>query len=99
MNIYVGNLAHALTDADLRAVFSNFGDVQSVRIIYDKTSGRSRGFGFVEMSDDNEAEAAMAALGETDLQGRKLRLGKAESKGAKPDPNGSDNKTEEFGDE
>ena len=99
MNIYVGNLAHALTDADLRAAFSAFGDVKSARIIYDKTSGRSRGFGFVEMSDDHEAEAAMAALGQTELQGRRLRLGKAESKWVKPDPDANDHQTKEIGDE
>ena len=99
MNIYVGNLAHALTDADLRAAFSTFGKVKSARIIYDKKNGRSRGFGFVEMSDDIEGEAAMVALGQTELQGRKPRLGKAESKWVKPDANRKDNQTEEVGDE
>lgn len=78
MNIYVANLAYGLTDADLRAAFAPFGGVESARIIYDQASGRSRGFGFVEMTSRSEAEAAIVALGQTELQGRKLRLSEAE---------------------
>jgi len=80
VNIYVANLAYGLTDADLRAVFTPFGDVESARIIYDQVSGRSRGFGFVEMASRGEAEAAIVALGQTDLQGRKLRLSEAQNR-------------------
>ncbi len=72
MNIYVANLAYGLTDADLRAAFVPFGEVESARIIYDQATGRSRGFGFVEMTNRVEAEAAIVALAQTDLQGRKM---------------------------
>lgn len=89
MNIHVANLAYGVTHADLRAAFVPFGDVQSVRIIYDSTSGRSRGFGFVEMASCDEAEAAIVGLGQTELQGRRLRLSKAESKPGKRDEAGN----------
>jgi len=78
MNIYVANIAYGVTEADLRAAFASFGGVQSARIIYDQTTGRSRGFGFVEMTIRSEAEAAIAALGRTEMQGRKMRLSEAE---------------------
>lgn len=84
MNIYVSNLAYGLTDADLRAAFAPFGEVESVRIIYDQVTGRSRGFAFVEMTVRGEAEAAVAALGQTELQGRKMRLSEAEGRSQKP---------------
>lgn len=77
MNLYVGNLAYATTDADLRQVFAGFGALRSVRIVYDRDTGRSRGFGFVEMEIRAEGEAAMAALNGTDFQGRKLRISEA----------------------
>ncbi len=79
MNIYVANLAYSVAEADLRAVFVAFGTVQSARIVYDHDTGRSRGFGFVEMADQ-DAVAAIAGLSQAELQGRKLRLGKAEKK-------------------
>ena len=84
MKIYVSNLAYGLTDADLRAAFAPFGEAESVRIIYDQVTGRSRGFGFVEMTVRGEAEAAIAALGQTELQGRKMRLSEAEGRPQKP---------------
>ncbi len=80
MNIYVANIAYGVTEADLRAIFASFGGVQSARIIYDQTTGRSRGFGFVEMAVRGEAKAAIAALGQTELQGRKMRLSEAEGR-------------------
>jgi len=80
MNIYVSNLAYGLTDADLRAAFTPFGEVEGVRIIYDQATGRSRGFGFVEMAVQEEAEAAIAALGQFELQGRQMRLSEAEGR-------------------
>jgi RNA recognition motif-containing protein len=72
MNIYVGNLSWGMTDDSLNAIFSKFGTVNSAKIIIDKMSGRSKGFGFVEMSDDSEAKAAIAALNETELEGRNI---------------------------
>ena len=72
MNIYVGNLAFEVTDDDLEAAFAQHGKVSSARVISDRESGRSRGFGFVEMDDDTEAKAAIAALNETAIKGRSI---------------------------
>ena len=62
MNIYVGNLSYETTEDDLRQAFESFGEVSSVNIIKDKFSGKSRGFGFVEMASDDEATEAMSKL-------------------------------------
>ena len=72
MNIYVGNLSWSMTDEDLAGLFTEFGTVTSGKILKDKMTGRSKGFGFVEMEDDEAAKAAIAALNETEVQGRKL---------------------------
>jgi RNA recognition motif-containing protein len=72
MNIYVGNLSWQMTDEDLNTLFSDHGAVSSAKILKDKMNGRSKGFGFVEMEDDEAAKAAIAALNETEVQGRKL---------------------------
>ena len=72
MNIYVGNLSWSMTDDDLMNLFTEHGSVTSAKILKDKMSGRSKGFGFVEMEDDEAAKAAIAALNETEVQGRKL---------------------------
>jgi RNA recognition motif-containing protein len=77
MNIYVGNLAWGSTDEDLRAAFEAFGEVASAKVIMDRESGRSRGFGFVEMSDDNAAGQAIEGMNGKDLQGRTLRVNEA----------------------
>lgn len=72
MNIYVGNLSWSMTDDDLMNLFTQYGSVTSAKILKDKMNGRSKGFGFVEMEDDEAAKAAIAALNETEIQGRKL---------------------------
>jgi len=72
MNIYVGNLSWSMTDEDLMNLFSEHGTVSSAKILKDKMNGRSKGFGFVEMEDDEAAKAAIAALNEVEVQGRKL---------------------------
>ena len=72
MNIYVGNLSWTMTDDDLSNLFTQYGTVSSAKILKDKMNGRSKGFGFVEMEDDEAAKAAIAALNETEVQGRKL---------------------------
>lgn len=72
MNIYVGNLSWSMTDDDLMNLFTEHGTVTSAKILKDKMNGRSKGFGFVEMEDDEAAKAAIAALNETEVQGRKL---------------------------
>ena len=74
MNIYVGNLSFSETEASLEAAFTPFGEVTSARIVKDRDSGRSRGFGFVEMPTQTEAEAALAALNGTELTGRVLTV-------------------------
>ncbi len=74
MNIYVGNLSFDETDESLETAFANHGQVASARVVTDRYSGRSRGFGFVEMPDQTEAEAAIAALNGTEMTGRTLTV-------------------------
>src|SRR5690606_21026776 len=72
MNIYVGNLSWSMTDEDLNNLFTEYGTVSSAKILKDKMNGRSKGFGFVEMEDDEAARTAIANLNETEVMGRKL---------------------------
>ena len=72
MNIYVGNLSWSMTDDDLSNLFSQYGTVTSAKILKEKNTGRSKGFGFVEMEDDEAAKTAIATLNESEVQGRKL---------------------------
>ncbi len=75
--IYVGNLSYDVTDAALQTLFAPHGTVQSAQVIMDRTTGRSKGFGFVEMSSDAEAQAAIAALNGQDNGGRALTVNEA----------------------
>ena len=77
MNIYVGNLPFEIDDAELENTFTPFGEVSSARVIQDRFSGRSRGFGFVEMADDSQAEAAIQALNGKEFSGRPLTVNEA----------------------
>ena len=77
MNIYVGNLSFEVTEEELREAFEEFGEVASVNIIKDKFSGRSRGFGFVEMPANEEAKAAIDGLNGKDMKGRPLNINEA----------------------
>jgi len=77
MNIYVGNLPQDATEVDLRRAFEAFGEVASVKIITDKFTGDSRGFGFVEMSSSSEAQSAISGLDGKDLKGRTLKVNEA----------------------
>jgi len=77
MNIYVGNLSYQLTEADLEAAFGAYGTVTSAKIIMDRLTGKSKGFGFVEMPQDSEGEAAIERLDGTPLKGRNLKVNKA----------------------
>lgn len=72
MNIYVGKIAYEVTDDDLRVAFEEHGEVASAQVIVDRYSGRSRGFGFVEMENKEEAEAAINTLNGTELKGRAI---------------------------
>lgn len=80
MNIYVGNLPYSTTDEDLRAIFAPYGSVTSARVVFDKETGRSRGFGFVEMANSSEALAAIDKLNQTDMDGRQLRINEARAR-------------------
>ena len=77
VNIFVGNLAYSATDHDLRQLFEQYGVVEKVSIITDRDTGRSKGFGFVEMPDSNAAKTAMAKLQGTMLAGRALTVNEA----------------------
>ena len=78
MDIYVGNLPYQCNDADLRGHFENYGTVASARVIIDKFSGQSRGFGFVEMPDAKEAENAIQNTNGNDFMGRSLRVNESQ---------------------
>ncbi len=84
MNIYVGNLSRDLNEGDLREAFAAFGEVQSAAIIKDKFSGESRGFGFVEMPNKEEADKAISGLNGKDLKGRTLTVNEARPRTDKP---------------
>lgn len=77
MNIYVGNLAYSVTQDELREAFAAYGDVESANLIMDKFTGESKGFGFVEMPNNSEADAAIKALNEQPMKGRPLRVNQA----------------------
>lgn len=77
MKIYVGNMSFDTSEDDLRKAFEAHGQVDSVTVISDQYSGRSKGFGFVEMSNETEAKAAMESLNDSDLQGRTLKVDEA----------------------
>ena len=84
MNIYVGNLSWSMTDDDLSNLFTQYGTVTSAKILKEKNTGRSKGFGFVEMEDDEAAKTAIATLNESEIQGRKLIVNESQ-----PRPEGS----------
>ena len=77
MNIYVGNLSYGMSEDELRDAFAAYGDVSSVKILTDRETGRSRGFGFVEMPNQSEGEAAITQLNGKELGGRTLRVNEA----------------------
>ena len=87
MNMYVSNLSFHTSDDDLRKLFGQFGAVSSAKVINDKETGRSRGFGFVEMESDAEANEAMKALNNKEVEGRQMSVSVAREK-----PKRSDNK-------
>jgi len=80
MNIFVGNLPFSTTDANLEESFSAHGDVTSAKVIIDRMTGRSRGFGFVEMADDTQANAAIEALNGSELDGRAMTVNEARAR-------------------
>jgi len=84
MNIYVGNISRTANEQDLKDAFAAFGEVTSASIIKDKFSGESRGFGFVEMPNKEEAEKAIAGLNGVDLKGRPLTANEARPRTDRP---------------
>jgi RNA recognition motif-containing protein len=78
--LYVGNLPYGVSDSDLQDLFGAHGTVQSAQVIMDRDTGRSKGFGFVEMGSDQEAQAAIAALNGKEIQGRALTVNEARPK-------------------
>ncbi|MDP8305845.1 MAG: RNA-binding protein [Candidatus Chlorobium antarcticum] len=84
MNIYVGNLPYTITEDDLRDTFSAFGQVDSANIINDKFSGRSKGFGFVDMPNDSEAQEAIESMHEKELSGRTITVNEARPREERP---------------
>ena len=80
MNIYVGNLSYQASDQDLRAAFEPFGQVASAKVIRDKETGRSRGFGFVEMPNNDEGKKAIDGVNNKEVAGRAVRVNEARAK-------------------
>lgn len=83
-NLYVGNLPHSTTEAELRNLFEAHGAVEKITLVTDRDTGRSRGFGFVEMTNASEAEKAISLLNGTDLGGRTLTINEAKPKSDRP---------------
>ncbi len=88
MNIYVGNLPWDLSEEDLREAFAAFGEVETAKIVQDKFSGRSRGFGFVEMPKKEEGTAAISGMNEKDLKGRAIKVNEAKPRTENRSPGG-----------
>jgi RNA recognition motif-containing protein len=84
MNLYVGNLSYRLTEDELKEAFEEFGQVSSCTIIKDRVTGESKGFGFLEMPERSEAEAAISGLNGRDLKGRKLNVNEARPRENRP---------------
>jgi RNA recognition motif-containing protein len=90
MNIYVGNLPYNVVEEDLREIFEEYGEVATVKIISDKLTGRSKGFGFVEMDDDQEAKKAIEELNNAEISGRNIKVN--ESRPRSNDSHGGGNR-------
>jgi RNA recognition motif-containing protein len=84
MNIYVGNLSYRMDDSGLEAIFAKFGEVKSAKIIMDRETGRSKGFGFVEMETSIAGNEAIETLNGNDCEGRSLRVNEAKAKEERP---------------
>ena len=84
MQIYVGNMNYRTTEEDINGLFSQYGEVESVKLISDRETGRAKGFGFVTMSDDAAAKEAIEALNEKEYEGRTLRINEAKPREERP---------------
>jgi len=88
MKIYVGNLSYQVTEEELREAFASFGQVDSASLVKDKNTGQSKGFGFVEMPDNAQAQAAMTSLNGKDMKGRNINVNEARPSPAGGRPGG-----------
>jgi RNA recognition motif-containing protein len=88
VNIYVGNLPYSTTESDLRQAFEAFGTVESVNIIQDRETGRSKGFGFVVMPDSAQAQAGIAGVNDKDMGGRRVKVNEARPRDDRPSGGG-----------
>ncbi len=84
MNIYVGNLSYRMNDSDLEKVFAKFGEVKSAKVIMDRETGRSKGFGFVEMMTELAGNEAIESLNGSEIEGRSLRVNEAKPREERP---------------
>jgi RNA recognition motif-containing protein len=84
MNIYVGNLSYRMTDEDLGKLFSTYGSVSESKVVMDRETGRSKGFGFVEMPNQSEGDEAIKQLDGKDIEGRNIKVNVAKPKEEKP---------------
>ncbi|MDD6210462.1 MAG: RNA-binding protein [Bacteroidales bacterium] len=84
MNIYISNLSYGVGDADLRDLFAEYGEVASAKVITDRETGRSRGFGFVEMNDDTQAQKAMGELNQAEYDGKVISVSVAKPRAERP---------------
>ena len=89
MKLYVGNLPYTVSEEELRESFSTYGEVASLELISDKMSGRSKGFGFVDMPNNSEADTAIKALNESPMGGRMIKVNQAEARGKRSSNNKS----------
>lgn len=92
MNIFIAGLSYATTDAELSDLFQKYGEISSAKVITDRQTGRSKGFGFVEMDDDAAANKAIAELNETEFDGRKIAVSEARPREPRQDNGGYGNR-------
>lgn len=97
MKLFIGNIAYATTEEALRAFFEEFGPLRSVKIATDRETGRSRGFGFIEIDDDEQAKAAIEALNGQTLEGKALNVSEARPREDKPRSGGFGGGGKRFG--
>lgn len=97
MNLYVGNLSWTMSEDDLRNLFEQYGAVSSVKIVKDRETGRSKGFGFVEMENDTEAQNALSSLYDQEIMGRKIVVNEAQERPSRPGGGGGGFKKRGFG--
>ncbi|MDL2251825.1 RNA-binding protein [Odoribacter sp. OttesenSCG-928-J03] len=92
MNIYISNLSYGVSDADLRELFAEYGEISSAKVIMDRETGRSRGFGFVEMPNDEQAQKAIDELNQAQYDGKVINVNVAKPRTDKPRSNGGGNR-------